>query len=104
MRMAWPPLLPARVVVLLGFAMGFATWAAGWQPPSRPSAASATIVVPLSETAAEARVPVLVELSEEPAAIDWAQALDPSLPKALALDNARVAVRGKLALLEQRQA
>jgi uncharacterized repeat protein (TIGR01451 family) len=101
------PRVPQQLLRLtLSLALGLAAAAAGfaspWGAAPRPGAAKAT--APLSAARVGTRVPVMVELAEPPAAIDWAAALaDKSVPKAQALANARRAARAKIALLAPRQ-
>src|ERR1700688_671243 len=103
------PRVPQQLLRLtLSLALGLAAPAAGfaspWGPPPRPAAANSKVTAPLSGATAGARVPVMVELAEPPAAIDWAAALaDKSVSKAQALANARRAAKAKIALLAPRQ-
>jgi uncharacterized repeat protein (TIGR01451 family) len=103
------PRVPQQLLRLtLSLALGLAVAAAGtaspWGAAPRPGAANATVKAPLSGAAAGSRVPVMVELAEPPAAVDWAAAIaDRSVPKAQALANARRASRAKIALLKPRQ-
>ena len=97
-------LLRLTLTLALGLAVAAAGTASPWGATPRPGAASAAVKAPLSGAAAGSRVPVMVELAETPAAIDWAAALaDKSVPKAQALANARQASKAKIAMLEPRQ-
>ena len=88
----------------LGLAAAAASFASPWGTVPRPGGAHATVATQLAGTQVGTRVPVMVELAESPAAIDWAAALaDTSVPKAKALANARTAAKAKIALLEPRQ-
>ena len=92
------PLLRLTLCLALGLACAAAGFASPWGPPPRlgASPAHAAAVQPASA----ARVPVMVELSDPPAATDWAAALaDKSVPKAKALANARSASKAKVAKL-----
>ena len=103
------PRVPQQLLRLtLSLALGLAAAAAGfaspWGTAPRPAAANSKVTAPLSGATAGARVPVMVELAEPPAAIDWAAALaDKSVSKAQALANARRAAKAKIALLAPRQ-
>ena len=97
-------LLRLTLSLALGLAVATAGTASPWGAPPRPGAATTAVKAPPSGAAAGSRVPVMVELAETPAAIDWAAALaDKSVPKAQALANARQASKAKIALLEPRQ-
>ncbi len=92
----------------LSLALGLAAAAAGiaspWGSVPHPAAATAKVTAPLSGAQAGARVPVMVELAETPAAFDWAAAMaDKSVAPAKALANARAAAKAKIALLGPRQ-
>jgi uncharacterized repeat protein (TIGR01451 family) len=104
------PRVPLQLIRLtlslaLGLAVATAGIAAPWGSPQRPPAGAAKVTAPLPGTqAAGGRVPVMVELAETPAAIDWAAALaDKSVAPAQALANARAASKAKVALLGPRQ-
>ncbi|MBV8201730.1 MAG: S8 family serine peptidase, partial [Acidobacteria bacterium] len=101
-------LQPSRLFLCLalGLAVSTAGFAAPWGSPQRPPAGAAKVTAPLpgAQATAGTRVPVMVELSETPAAIDWAAALaDKSVAPAQALANARAASKAKVALLAPRQ-
>ncbi|HVR09880.1 MAG TPA: hypothetical protein VMW75_17685, partial [Thermoanaerobaculia bacterium] len=89
----------------LCLAVASAGMATPWSNVPRPGAATAKVTAPRSGSqAGAARVPVMVELAEAPAAIDWATALaDRSVARAQALANARRAAKAKIALLGPRQ-
>jgi uncharacterized repeat protein (TIGR01451 family) len=104
------PRLPQQLFRLtlalaLGLAVTTAAIAAPWGSPPRPAGGTAKVTAPLSGAqAGTGRVPVMVELTETPAAIDWAAALaDKSVAPAQALVNARKASKAKIALLAPRQ-
>jgi uncharacterized repeat protein (TIGR01451 family) len=92
-----------RLTLLL--ALGMAVAAAGattpWGAPQHLGGASAKVTVPANAAAnASGQVPVMVELSQPPAAVDWAAALaNKTVPPAQALANAKAAARAKIALL-----
>jgi len=98
-------LLRLTLSLALGLAVAGAGFASPWGAPPRPGGAvKATVAAKLSNTTIGKRVPVMVELAEPPAAVDWAAALaDKSVPKAKALANARAAAKAKIALLAPRQ-
>jgi uncharacterized repeat protein (TIGR01451 family) len=98
-------LLRLTLCLALGLAVAGAGVAAPWGSVPRPAAAAAKVAAPQAGAqAGAARVPVMVELAEAPAAIDWAAALaDKSVAPAQALANARRASQAKVALLVSRQ-
>ncbi|HEV3076575.1 MAG TPA: hypothetical protein VHB47_19285, partial [Thermoanaerobaculia bacterium] len=97
-------LLRPTLILVLGLAVAAGAFASPWGSAPRPGGAHAAPVTRLAGTTIGTRVPVMVELAEPPAAIDWAAALaDKSVPKAQALANARRAAKAKIALLAPRQ-
>src|SRR5258708_20032391 len=100
------PRVPQQFLRLtLSLALGLAVTAAGfaspWGAAPRPGGAKATVTTQLSGTTIGTRVPVMVELAEPPAAIDWAAALaDKSVPKAQAPPNPRPAPNPQIPLLD----
>jgi uncharacterized repeat protein (TIGR01451 family) len=78
-----------------------AGFAAPWGAVPRLSAAGATAAKLTGQAAKAARVPVMVELFDPPAAVDWAVMMaDKSVPRQQALANAAKAAKAKIALLE----
>jgi uncharacterized repeat protein (TIGR01451 family) len=98
-------LLRSTLILVLGLAVAAGAFASPWGAAPRPGGAHATAAATrLAGTTVGTRVPVMVELAEPPAAIDWAAALaDKSVSKAQALANARRAAKAKIALLAPRQ-
>jgi uncharacterized repeat protein (TIGR01451 family) len=97
-------LLRLTLSLVLGLAVAAAGFASPWGAAPRPGGAHAAAATQLSGTTIGTSVPVMIELAEPPAVIDWAAALaDKSVPKAQALANARTAAKAKIALLEPRQ-
>jgi uncharacterized repeat protein (TIGR01451 family) len=97
-------LLRPTLILVMGLAVAASAFASPWGAAPRPGGAQAAAATRLAGTTVGTRVPVMVELSEPPAAIDWAAALaDTSVPKAQALANARRAAKAKIALLAPRQ-
>ena len=97
-------LLRTTLSLALGLAVAAGAFASPWGAAPRPGGAHAAATTRLAGTTVGTRVPVMVELAEPPAAVDWAAALaDTSVPKAQALANARRAAKAKIALLAPRQ-
>jgi uncharacterized repeat protein (TIGR01451 family) len=94
-----------RLTLLLALglaATAAAGFAAPWGAVQRPSVGGAKLTLPAAGPAAKAaRVPVMVELFDPPAAVDWAVAMaDKSVPRQQALAKAAKSAKAKIALLE----
>ncbi|HVT61573.1 MAG TPA: S8 family serine peptidase [Thermoanaerobaculia bacterium] len=97
-------LLRLTIAIVLALMTAAAGLAAPWGPPDRPAEVSAAVTAPLTGLDASAGpVPVMVQLFDPPAAVDYAMALaDQSVSREQALANARSAAKAKIAQLEPR--
>ena len=96
------PQQPLRLILGLALALAAATtgFASPWGAPPHPGTAAGKVKAPLGQPQSAARVPVMVELVDTPAAIDYAAALaDKSVPRAKARANAIAAAKAKIAHL-----
>jgi uncharacterized repeat protein (TIGR01451 family) len=96
--------LRLSLCVSMGLAAAAAGFAGPWGSAPRPGDATVEVAAPLgSGGQAGAAVPVIVELIEPPAAIDYALALaDQSVPREKAMANARAAAIARVEQLAPR--
>jgi uncharacterized repeat protein (TIGR01451 family) len=101
MRRGPQQLLRLTLFLALGLTVAATAFAGPWGSPPRLGGTPAKVTVPQSGAgAASGKVPVMVELAQPPAAMDWAAALaDRTVSRAQALANAKSAARAKIALL-----